>query len=235
MRNCYVNNSDGAGLAWVDEDGLHVRKGYFNWSELWKDMRGLKDYPAVLHCRLATHGSVRAENCHPFLLNNGVAAAHNGVISVAPLDADMTDSESFAIKYIEPWTVEELRTDKVRGLLEQALGSHNKMALLDASGQITLLNGEGGVEFKDVWFSNDSYAEDYFASYTFMFDRVGKGSRLAGAGKPSAGKAAVDDLDRYAFPCDHRFGLDGICTYTGSVCDGDCVYVRAFEAESGHR
>jgi hypothetical protein len=231
MRNCFLNNSDGAGLAWVDETGLRVRKGYFSWRELWKAMRGLKQYAAVLHCRLATNGSVKADNCHPFLLNNGVAVAHNGIAKVEPLEADMTDSESFAIKYIEPWSQDELRTDRVTNLLEQALGAGNKMALLDTSGQITLLNGEGGVEFKDVWFSNHSYCEDrylddLYALYGARFDKAAVKGTFVGGGSRLGGEKLdeIEEFDDPDIPCDYRLGRGRRCELTGVKCMGACGF-----------
>jgi glutamine amidotransferase len=165
MQNCYENNPQGAGLAWADEGGLQVSKGYFNWGRLWKDMRELRDCPVLLHCRLATHGSIGAENCHPFLLENGVAMAHNGVIDIEPLEKDMTDSESFGIRHVEPWSLDELRSERVLSLLELAVGGRNKLVMLDASGQFLFVNGELGELHKDVWFSNDGYRESWRDAY----------------------------------------------------------------------
>jgi hypothetical protein len=156
MKNCFDNNYDGAGLAWVGENGLTVRKGYFYWQDLWKDMRDLVGCPVLLHCRLATHGSVKAENCHPFLLGNGVAAAHNGILRVAPLEPDMTDSESFALKFVEPWSQKELRDPRVLAALE-AIVLPGSIAMLDASGEFLFLNKRLGVEHKGVWFSNRGF------------------------------------------------------------------------------
>jgi hypothetical protein len=156
MKNCYDNNYDGAGMAWAGPGGLAVRKGYFSWKELWEDMRELEEHPVVLHCRLATQGSVKADNCHPFLLENGVAAAHNGMLRAKPLKPDMTDSESFAIRFIEPWTSRELRDRRVLRALE-ALISPGTMVMLDESGEFLFLNKEAGVESGGVWFSNNGF------------------------------------------------------------------------------
>jgi hypothetical protein len=201
MRNCYDNNRDGAGLAWADEDGLHVEKGYFSWDGLWKDMRELRPYPTVLHCRLATHGSVSAENCHPFLLRNGVAVAHNGVIHMTSLEKDMTDSESFAIKHIEPWTWDELQSDRVTDLLEMAMGAVNIIAMLGGDGRIALLNGDKGEDFEGVWFSNASYARSYRdlyeGYYRAAWARLSKGK----ASTPKEARAECDYYDSVSKRC----------------------------------
>lgn len=48
--------------------------------------------PCIIHCRYATHGSVKKANCHPFK-GNGIFFAHNGILNVSPI-GDMTDSET---------------------------------------------------------------------------------------------------------------------------------------------
>lgn len=53
-----------------------------------------EDRAMIIHFRLATHGSIRPGNCHPFRDNlNGLTFAHNGVMDIHPLP-DRTDSET---------------------------------------------------------------------------------------------------------------------------------------------
>ena len=158
LRNCYWSNPDGAGLAWVDAKGLHIKKGYFTWASLQQEFAALRDYPVILHCRIATHGSVSTQNCHPFLLSNGVAMAHNGIIDVEPMDKDMTDSETFGKRFIEKFTLEELGQPHIKELLELSIG-YSKIALLSKDGTITILNEHLGDTFKGVLFSNESFED----------------------------------------------------------------------------
>ena len=176
MRNCFLENSHGAGLAWADAEGVHVEKGYFSWGPLWRDLKALEDYPVLVHFRLATHGSINEENCHPFLLKNGTVMAHNGVLSIEPLQEDMTDSESFGKKYLEKFTAKDLKKDHVKGLIEVAIGS-SKIALLNPDGSFTIFNRSKGVDFKGVWFSNDSYEDPVRYDYNYGYD-YGKYNRL---------------------------------------------------------
>lgn len=46
----------------------------------------------IIHFRMATHGSIKLANCHPFR-QNGVYFAHNGILDIEPIK-DMTDSET---------------------------------------------------------------------------------------------------------------------------------------------
>ena len=50
------------------------------------------DEPCIIHFRLATHGSIKRANCHPFNRGN-VWFAHNGILDIRP-ERDMTDSET---------------------------------------------------------------------------------------------------------------------------------------------
>ena len=50
--------------------------------------------PCLMHFRLATHGSIKRANCHPFLdEESGTWFMHNGILNVDPI-GDMTDSET---------------------------------------------------------------------------------------------------------------------------------------------
>lgn len=59
-----------------------------------------KDENCIIHFRLATHGSVKRKNCHPFE-HNGIYFAHNGVLPIVP-KGDMTDSETVFLRYLYP-------------------------------------------------------------------------------------------------------------------------------------
>jgi hypothetical protein len=174
MKNCFINNGDGAGLAWADKEGLHIEKGYFHWKDLWRDMKALEEYPVLAHFRIATQGKVEKANCHPFYLKNGLAMAHNGMINIRPLAPNMTDSESFGRKFIEPFSISVLREGPVKELLEAVLGRSNKIAMLGEDGEFLFLNLESGIEFKGLWFSNDTFEYD---QTKLVWDRWGYPAR----------------------------------------------------------
>lgn len=54
----------------------------------------------ILHFRYATHGSIKVENCHPFV-SDGVVMAHNGVLSI-PSTNDKTDSQICLERVVAP-------------------------------------------------------------------------------------------------------------------------------------
>ena len=62
-----------------------------------------KEEPLLIHFRLATHGSVRRKNCHPFHdAKTNTYFMHNGVMGWAQPCKDETDSEWVFRKYLQP-------------------------------------------------------------------------------------------------------------------------------------
>ena len=59
-----------------------------------------RDEDCIIHFRLATHGSIKRANCHPFRCGD-VWLAHNGILDIAPV-GDMTDSETALRTVIAP-------------------------------------------------------------------------------------------------------------------------------------
>lgn len=61
-----------------------------------------EDTPAIIHCRLATHGRPCRSNCHPFRDEaSGVSFMHNGILPIEPYYGK-TDSETAFSKFIVP-------------------------------------------------------------------------------------------------------------------------------------
>lgn len=58
------------------------------------------DEPCIMHFRLATHGSVKRANCHPFKRGD-LWFAHNGILDW-PARGDMTDSETALEEILYP-------------------------------------------------------------------------------------------------------------------------------------
>lgn len=77
-----------------------------------------QDDAAIIHFRLATHGSVATHNCHPFF-RHGIYFAHNGVLPYTPA-RDITDSQfvfdTILSPYIEANGYDSQFIDGVRGI-----------------------------------------------------------------------------------------------------------------------
>lgn len=87
LFRCYAINPHGMGFA-TPTSVFHTLD-YKDFFEAIKHVP--KEQPCIMHFRWATHGSVRLENCHPFVKGD-VVFAHNGVLPIPSVN-DMTDSE----------------------------------------------------------------------------------------------------------------------------------------------
>ena len=79
------------GFGFVSSNGLYKRTMSF--VEFYEALKGVgKDDACIMHLRIATHGSHKVSNCHPFK-EGDIYFAHNGVLRV-PVKGDKTDSET---------------------------------------------------------------------------------------------------------------------------------------------
>jgi predicted glutamine amidotransferase len=169
IKNSSENNPDGFGMAWVERGkikSLHT----FDVKDIIKKNNELPDNaPIIYHFRIATHGSVKLNNCHPFISHNkDVAFGHNGILSIEN-EADMTDSETAFIRLFYP-------VIKCYGIKNKALDyavntiiGTSKFAFLFQDGSIktygNFINEDG------LLFSNSSYVyNDYLPTYIYGGD-----------------------------------------------------------------
>lgn len=96
LKQAYQANPHGCGFA--------TKYDYFKTLSFDTFMKRLSsvgdDEDVIIHFRLATHGSIKRANCHPFKKGN-IYFAHNGILNITPI-GDKTDSETAFIKYIYP-------------------------------------------------------------------------------------------------------------------------------------
>ena len=98
LKRAFHTNPHGAGFMTTTKDGksILISKGYRRFKAWYEGMKGAisKDRPAILHARIATHGKVCGQLCHPFPITenfevmreevqrfHGPCLAHNGVLS----------------------------------------------------------------------------------------------------------------------------------------------------------
>lgn len=96
--------------------------------------------PCLMHFRLATHGSVKKSNCHPFHdKKSDTWFMHNGILDVAPI-GDMTDSETAYREILVPEIqAHGLHSDEVRYTIRNIIGG-SRFAFLQ--GEDVLLYGQ---------------------------------------------------------------------------------------------
>ncbi len=107
--------------------------------------------PCLLHFRLATHGSIKRANCHPFYdRESDTWFMHNGILDITP-KGDMTDSETAFREILAP----EIRShglcsDDLRYAVKHTIGT-SRFAFLQ--GDMVKLFGDYR-QWHGCWFSN---------------------------------------------------------------------------------
>lgn len=111
---------------------------------LYRLSRVSKDEACIIHFRLATTGSKRRANCHPFKLRN-LFFMHNCVLPICT-DNDKTDSETAFRRYLaRPAARYGIHSSKLRGAVETIIGTSKFAFMCDGEiqefGQFTEIDG----------------------------------------------------------------------------------------------
>lgn len=153
-------NPHGCGIAWSDGGKVYAEKSP-KWGhlEIAERLAKLGDVPAIIHFRFATHGSMTAENTHPFPLPRGIFAAHNGVISGQQMKGDESDTRAFLRVHVAPWIKKGVAPDSKTLLdhIELQMGGGNKIAMLAPDGRYSIAGESLGHWHSGAWYSNESY------------------------------------------------------------------------------
>ena len=158
LLNGFRENKDGAGFAVAKDGKIIMRKGFFTFKSFWKCYREFQKYPAIIHFRDANVGLINSENCHPFLVAEGLAKIHNGTINIQT-DGTKSDTRTFCeqiCRNLYKDNKDFLKNPQINWFISKSIGN-SKLAFIDAKGEITIINKERGEEFKGVWYSNKDY------------------------------------------------------------------------------
>lgn len=156
LRTCYKRNKDGIGFAYTDGKCIYINK-YMNFDDFYKDYKQVENISNMLiHFRIATHGEVRVENCHPFKLNHRMALIHNGIISGYGDKKNKTDTLDFIEQVIGNISWKLWKNPSYRKLVGDAIG-YSKLAILDVTGDYFIINEDKGEWSDGIWYSNGSY------------------------------------------------------------------------------
>lgn len=160
-------NSDGFGMMFYSKDKnkqLCIVKGAnlrpHEQFRLWQ--RYGKGKQCTLHWRMATHGVVSDENTHPFIISDGYAIAHNGILSwrSTPEKSDTAHFVDDVLKPMQKVNPSCLNNKEVLKSIGQIIGNSNKFVIGTPSG-FEIVNRKHGYENarNNAWYSN-TYAWD---------------------------------------------------------------------------
>lgn len=209
LRTCCDNNPDGMGFAFCKDGKIYIRKYLDDFEKFYKDYSKVETTsPMLIHFRIATHGGVNMDNCHPFKLNNHMALIHNGIISGYGDKESKSDTRDFIDKVIGKISYKQWKNPAFLELVGNAIG-YSKFGILDTEGNAYIVNESKGYWTDGVWYSNKSYEPKKVVATTT---------------KKSNESSVVDDnYDWYSankyksiFKCEHcgkTFYIDGYTYY----------------------
>ena len=178
VRAMFDANPHGAGFMYAKDGRVHFEKGFFNVEALLRRYHACvsDDMPAVVHCRITTHGATCPQLCHPFPIvqrhakefkQTGEAflcMAHNGIIPerswwwFANPNGKDSDTSAYARKlWLEG--LRALTTARQAREIEREIGG-SRLAFMDGSGNVELLGHWEKVA--GVWFSNTLHLRRWF-------------------------------------------------------------------------
>lgn len=96
LKAAYMRNHDGCGFV---SESDNYKSLHFSTFMRKLAKRNINEN-VIIHFRLATHGTVKVGNCHPFY-KGGYWFAHNGVLPIVS-ENDKTDSQICFERYIYP-------------------------------------------------------------------------------------------------------------------------------------
>lgn len=179
LKNCFNNNSDGAGFMYVDNGKVIIDKGYMtyknfekHYNKLCNKYNNFENKSLVMHFRIGTAGANSQENTHPYPITNDkeilhkryyetdLGMAHNGIISqYNPAHDDKTtnDTQNFVMNYVAPLHEhykDFYKNEYIMAGLEDITSS--KLAFLDKYDNIYLV-GTFVSDTDGIKYSNSNY------------------------------------------------------------------------------
>lgn len=222
LFNGGISNPDGHGWAIATGDYIIAGKSLdlaVALEEFVDARERYPDGPALFHSRWATHGSVRINNVHPFLVGGShrTVVAHNGVLpkSAHPDKGDdRSDTRKFADEIL-PRQFRRLDRRNVQRSLSQWCGKYNKLVILTVDPRYRrsayIINEEAGQwdATTGIWHSNGDYL-DYRTRWPYSADEPA----------PLGQAATVPDYPDYYGGCD-------LCGYGRVDRNGYCEECRS--------
>lgn len=171
LINCYESNHDGQGLIYAENGQLKIYKtlDFKQFLNTYYEVRKQIHTPIALHFRMATHGNIDLENCHPFTVNKNLAFVHNGIISHYG-NNNYSDTYCYNEQRLKTLQNNFLKSRFIREFIAKEIGSYSKLIFMDNKSNYTIINEEAGIWDNDNWYSNSGYKYSAHYSYDDSFN-----------------------------------------------------------------
>lgn len=188
LREMLANNPDGAGFAYYDKKRkiIKLSKGYLDANSAVRAIMEIPtSAPAIIHCRIKTHGTHAVGQTHPFPIvadkkllekedleiTNGYAVAHNGIFQGVSLGSDFSDTEAFIYKILAPLASSlgkgiRLTDPSLKDLIDR-LVDNCRLAIMDGKDGSVELYGDNWVWDEGLAYSNTTYKPKPIYSYSY--------------------------------------------------------------------
>jgi hypothetical protein len=190
-----TRNSDGWGIAITRKNGvIEVVRG-FGSKKAFKAVKNAGECPFVFHARLATHGVINVDNCHPFTILDGqYVVIHNGIVDAVPeVWTECSDTGHLAYGIIEPMLNmhPEWFDDGTLAKFVDALAGYSKIVIVRASdGKHCWINRHLGEDYDGLWISNRTCVP-VVATVAKIVDKVPAGKKATkGTAKKSVSSSS---------------------------------------------
>jgi predicted glutamine amidotransferase len=173
--NGWNNNSDGAGFAHIQDGELCIAKGFFSFNDFWEYFEPREEQTGLIHFRVGTSGGMNGENCHPWRVADtkkgdplDLVFIHNGVISINRPYQNLSDTGNFnelILRDLVQSDPDFWKQAEFKWMIESAIGTNNKLVMMDQTGHMEIFNEKSGKWDNDAWFSNHTYSFSKTRSY----------------------------------------------------------------------
>lgn len=172
LKKAMKTNPDGFGIAYRDGENTRIYKTLSHDDFMYFFERAILTKPTseqyIIHCRIATHGEVTLQNCHPFAdKKRNVAFFHNGTLSINRTDITKTDSETFFRHVYLPLYY---RNQYQANTAADIIRNYSKFAFIFKDGSI-LKQGSfecrNGIYYSNTFFDAPKPTPIYHAGYNY--------------------------------------------------------------------
>jgi hypothetical protein len=161
LEQSFLNNDDGAGFMYAEDNQLHIEKGFMEFDDFMNAYTKHEEKPCAVHFRIKTHGATDEANTHPFQVGKTLGFIHNGIIGNVDCSSDknMSDTHHFNQKFLTKLYKQDsnfIYKDIFHDLIAEYIGN-SKLVFLNNKGTSTIVNEKLGKWENGVWYSNTSY------------------------------------------------------------------------------